>query len=166
MQIGKLMHAYKRRLEKTFFGGHAFDEIKMESSPFLRAMQTASWFAKGFGFPVVTINHMFGDILEDTTGEGATANPCSHLVSNTRYHKHFKTHLADGIDYFDEEKQHSNYYSECFPENKEKMRKRAIDFTHEFIRLYGRNNKRTLHFIVTHESPIKAFSRLHGGERA
>ena len=87
-------------------------------------------------------------------------------MSNTRYHEHFKTYLADDMDYNDEEKQHSEYFSGCFPENKEKMKKRAIDFTHELIRLYRKNNKRTLHFIVTHEDPIKAFSRLHGGERA
>jgi hypothetical protein len=38
-----------------------------------------------------------------------------------------------------------------------------IDWSYEFENLYSECHKRTLHVIVTHNKPIRYFSRLHSG---
>jgi hypothetical protein len=78
-----------------FFGGKAFDEVVMESSPYLSAMQTCSWLCNGMGQPVFQVNHLYCDWLKQAEGfnpdhlgkhkgkNNGEENPLLALVSRT-----------------------------------------------------------------------------------
>jgi len=62
---GEKFQEYKTQLEHVLFGGEAFDEVRIESSPYLRTMQTASHFMRGFNQTnYITVNHLYGEALE------------------------------------------------------------------------------------------------------
>ena len=53
-----------------------------------------------------------------------------------------------------------------FPETEDDIKERAGDWTTDFYKLYGKSTgKRTLHVVVTHGTPIRMFSMLHGGNK-
>ena len=53
-----------------------------------------------------------------------------------------------------------------FPESKLDLKERTTMFTKEFVERYSRlTGKRTLHIVVSHGTPIRTFSRQHGGEK-
>lgn len=54
-----------------------------------------------------------------------------------------------------------------FPESEAMVRERAQHFTDFFDKLYSKDqsNRRALHLVVTHGTPLRMFSQLHGGKK-
>ena len=67
---------------------------------------------------------------------------------------------------FSDEGINEDYMMKRFPESKDDIKQRAVDWTSEFNKRYSENTGiRTLHIVVTHGTPIRKFSRLHGGKK-
>jgi hypothetical protein len=100
--VGQELQNYKRRLEMLYYGGEQFEKIKIESSPFLSAMQTASHLTQGFGESHFTLNHMFGEQLKKRDSLESDGNPLPSLISANVNKEYIKAHwLAKGIEYTD-----------------------------------------------------------------
>lgn len=63
-QVGHHLVAYKLQLEHQLNDGLPFEEVVIESSPYLRTMMTCAMVCKAFKEPVFRLNYEFGEFLE------------------------------------------------------------------------------------------------------
>mmetsp|Transcript_33799 Transcript_33799/g.39764 ORF Transcript_33799/g.39764 Transcript_33799/m.39764 type:complete len:149 (+) Transcript_33799:36-482(+) len=74
-QKGYLILAYKFQLEQRLNGGKPFDKVIVESSPFLRTMQTAAFVCKALHIPSFRLNYEFCEHLEPKMQVGSNPIP-------------------------------------------------------------------------------------------
>ena len=80
MFVGTCCVGYKLQLEHMLNGGEPFDEVIIESSPFLRTMMTCAQVCKAFCVKEFRLNYMFSEHLDAKLKFGGT-NPIPRLTS-------------------------------------------------------------------------------------
>ena len=147
-------------MECVLFGGEEFDEVRIESSPYLRTMQTASHFMRGFSHSYhLTVNHLYGEALDLKED----AQP--HLYLKNLPAEEFKQLLAGGVSWTDDHKKYEEYMSKRFPEKKKDLKERVEQFNKEILQVHTTSGKRTLHLIFGHGCPTRMMSSMNGGAK-
>lgn len=74
-QTGMLILAYKYQLEHDLNQGEPFEEVIIESSPYLRTMQTCAMVCKALRIPSFRLNYRFCEHLEPKMRVGENPIP-------------------------------------------------------------------------------------------
>ena len=88
-------------------GGVEFDEVVIESSPFLRVMQTCAGICKGMGSTKFRLNYLPNEYMSKLKGTH-NSDPLPHLLSKARTKtpeekEEFVKKYLDGIDFTDDD---------------------------------------------------------------
>lgn len=84
---------------KQFLKEEGYDEIIIESSPFLRTMMTASQIAKGLGMNKIKVNYLFSELLASYLFE---YDPLPHAAIRTKDKNKIVATYLDGVEYEDD----------------------------------------------------------------
>ena len=158
--VGTVSVGYKLQLEHMLNSGEPFDEIVIESSPFLRCMMTCAQVCKAMCIKQFRLNYMFSEHLEAKLkfgGQSPIPALTSRILDTPEKRQNFvNTHL-DGIDFIDDD-QYLDYISPRYPENDQDLHERMATCQQFFVDKYKNSNKRVLHIVVSHGTPIRYWS--------
>eukprot|EP00347_Sterkiella_histriomuscorum_P018253 403346213 len=145
-----------------------FTQVKVESSPFLRSLMTASYIAKQLGLPNVRINYAFSEKLNPYHFD---QNPIDQLLIKVTPPENKKKVIVDkylgGMDYVDTDIYY-NKIKRTFPENGRGGYSRTQNFSGHLIKKYqhqSMQHEKVLHIAVSHGAFVSNFGHLHGGSR-
>ena len=79
---------------KTFLESNGYTKIIIQSSPYLRCLQTAKESAKILGIPTIEVNYMLSEWMKSTFFE---SNPIETLLIRNRDKKYIIEKYLDGI---------------------------------------------------------------------
>jgi len=146
--------------------GGPFDEVIMESSPFLRSMQTMAGVCNAMGIESFEVNNVFGEHLESkiTVGQNPVPLLKSKQESARANPDAFCAKYFDGIRVVDNGKWEEELISR-YPESNASIKERVALFSDTWIQKYGHSKKRVLHVATSHGTLVKQFGRLHGGRK-
>eukprot|EP00347_Sterkiella_histriomuscorum_P017295 403349935 len=147
---------------KEYIKRHQFDDIILETSPFLRTMQTAHEIAKILQLKHLTIDYLYREWLDGTFFRH---NPLEDINIRLWSQDELKTNVLSEIDDFTVLDIPDNI-NDLYPENKQQSKQRTQSVIDLMKTRYAKEQeKRVLHMIVSHGYHVECFSTLNGGKQ-
>ena len=132
--------------------------IKVESSPWLRTLQTASIIIQelGFGYQVqpIQLNYLYSDSIN---AENYEQNPIGNLLVETKQLEDLQKEYLFGAEVDIEDPLWMLEAATRYPEDKKGTQQRAVMAKEDLIDNYYSSVK-TAHIVVTHAQLIKDFT--------
>lgn len=159
-QTAYMIIAYKYQLEQKLNDGRPFDRVVLESSPFLRTMQTCAQVCRAMNISQFRINYEFCEHLEPKMQVGENPIPMLTIkqIKTEEDRQNFKQTYLDGVDFIDDD-----YNKECvehrYPESDNQVYERAARAKFQLVGAYSKSQESVLHLVVTHGTLVRFFSQ-------
>ena len=145
---------------KKYVAKHAFDEIIMECSPYLRVLMTAAEIGKALDLPSIPVDYLHREWCEYDYYEGE--NPIPKLLIANKTRVEISEQYLGGFEYT--VRQEKVDPDEMFPEDDVKCRVRVQGIIDGLCERYKESEKKVLHLIVTHGHLVNTAGNLNGGD--
>ncbi|CDW77202.1 UNKNOWN [Stylonychia lemnae] len=158
-----IQQAYETGLfMKQYINEHQFEEVILESSPFLRVMMTASQIAKQLDKDRINVNY---DFREWCDGEYySNENPLPKLLIRRKDHADLEQQFLEGVKIDEVISPDQLNPDQLFPEPDTLVEKRVRDLTEKLTLKYAESQKKVCHIIVTHGHLVKLMALANGGQ--
>ena len=156
---------------KEYLRGGQYQRVVIESSPFLRTLETAAAIASEVGVGEITVNYRLFDWLrEESFPLGCPFE--GMLFVNTKDVEQEREFCAEKLGYPDLKLVHDRSYEEnlhdSFPEEHKQFNKRVLSYIEDVTKSYSSDVEcKTAHIVVTHSANILTFvhKRVYGKQR-
>ena len=131
--------------------------VILESSPFLRCMETAAAIAKEIGIDEINVNYRYSEWLKKKFFP--YGSPIPGLIINNSLEADFIKEWLQGIKIshnFDYAKELSARY----PEYYEDAGERIVKHVNHSVKAISKSDKKVAHFVITHGICVKHFAEL------
>eukprot|EP00347_Sterkiella_histriomuscorum_P009198 403342150 len=139
-----------------------FEEILIESSPFLRVIMTSANIARQIGINHIPINYDYREYLESSSYNHQ--NPIPRLLINKYSQEEISQKYLNGMTYKFVRDYQQNDIEQMFPEDNEIVLNRVLGIAQNLAAKYSQSDKRVLHIIVTHGHLVRSLALQHGGQ--
>ena len=139
---------------KQYLTANNYDKIVIESSPFLRAMETAAGIATELGLDEISINYRCSEWLRQEFFPEAC--PLNELTINQSWDSEFKVHNIR----VKHNTEHKRQLNAAYPETKEDVIDRIVDFGSDLFNQYQVSKEKVAHIVVNHGINVRSFGQL------
>ena len=152
-------HVCGKRLRNTL-ENKAYDRIVIETSPFLRCLETAAAIAKELDISKIRVNYRYSEWLKEKFFPNGS--PVKDLEINKIDERELSDKWLQGIS-IKHNKDFIDKLADLWPERYNDCASRAKDFGADLHYKYRDTDEKTAHLVVTHGINVKAYADMAFG---
>lgn len=149
-------HMCGKYLRKHLERGN-YDHIIIESSPFLRCMETSAAIAKELGKSKVKVNYRWSEWLKEKFFP--KGSPVEDLIINNTEESEFSQKWMQGLK-FNNDKDFVRELAILWPERYNDCARRAARYGSDLHERYKKVNEKTVHLVISHGINVKAYAEM------
>eukprot|EP00347_Sterkiella_histriomuscorum_P019307 403342151 len=153
---------------KSYIEENKFEEVILESSPFLRVMMTAAQIAKQLSIPKITVSYNHREIMHPSCFSGQ--DPIPNLLFINKDKDYLVQNYLVGVDFQETDESKAldrTTPNKMYPESEQQCHNRVQNTIHQFCK-YTKElqpQRRVLKVVITHFHPVWLAAQILGGRQ-